>query len=347
MDSKKVVANATSEDYVGFTPVRHKYNLAEVDDDEFEDVDLRTLDIGTFLHGDEAQRREFAMELGAEMEKIGFAILSDPGADAALHEECSRAVVEYFNSVPVDEKLKFRARRVGACAQGYFPMKESSDRHLALVEGWTFCRRAFDLGEEQVNLAELWARPEFEPLFRRLVVQLERLVQPVMQCMLTYLGCDPHMYDEKLARTAFIMRFNHYPPVTQEDDETGAGRLPGHSDVSLFTLLPAPQVEGLQVLNQQTGKWIRVKAPPGSVILNTGDYMTRITNDRIPSTTHRVSKPRDPAHRAGPRTSFPLIVVLRDEDVMEVLPSAGAPKYEPITMHDFHTASVKKFLRNV
>ena len=34
-----------------------------------------------------------------------------------------------------------------------------------------------------------------------------------------------------------------------------------------------------------------MNAPPGSIIINTGDYMQRITNDRLPSTTHRVGKP--------------------------------------------------------
>jgi isopenicillin N synthase-like dioxygenase len=34
-----------------------------------------------------------------------------------------------------------------------------------------------------------------------------------------------------------------------------------------------------------------MKAPPGSIIINTGDYMQRITTTGLPSTTHRVGKP--------------------------------------------------------
>jgi isopenicillin N synthase-like dioxygenase len=59
----------------------------------------------------------------------------------------------------------------------------------------------------------------------------------------------------------------------------------GHEDVDLFTFLPASRVEGLQVLNRANRKWIRLDAPRGSIILNTGDYMQRISND-ISSTTH-------------------------------------------------------------
>lgn len=57
-------------------------------------------------------------------------------------------------------------------------------------------------------------------------------------------------------------------------------------------------------------KWIRLTAPPGTIILNTGDYMQRITNDILPSTTHRVSKPRDPQLRSQTRVSFPMNVYL-------------------------------------
>ena len=72
-------------------------------------------------------------------------------------------------------------------------------------------------------------------------------------------------------------------------------------------------------------KWIRLDAPPGSLIINTGDYMQRITNDRLPSTTHRVGKPKDGSQREKARISFPMAV------------------YEPLRAITFHTRSTSKF----
>ena len=46
----------------------------------------------------------------------------------------------------LEEKLRYRAQRHGSVNQGYFPIKETSEIHPDLVEGWVFCRRAFDLG---------------------------------------------------------------------------------------------------------------------------------------------------------------------------------------------------------
>ena len=117
----------------------------------------------------------------------------------------------------------------------------------------------------------------------------------------------------------------------------------GHEDVDLFTFLPAPEQEGLQVLNRRNMKWIRLNAPPGSIILNTGDYMQLITNDRLPSTTHRVSPPLDPAAQPVPRVSFPMNVYVWEDEILEVLPGLGTPRYEPVSAIQFHTRITSKY----
>ena len=89
-------------------------------------------------------------------------------------------------------------------------------------------------------------------------------------------------------------------------------------------------------------KWVRLQAPRGTIVLNTGDYMQRISNDCFPSTTHRVSKPRDPTLRGQPRASFPFNVYLNEDDILEVLPGLGEPKYPPIKAITVHTRTTAK-----
>lgn len=98
-----------------------------------------------------------------------------------------------------------------------------------------------------------------------------------------------------------------------------------------------------QVLNRATMKWIRVQAPPGSIILNVGDYLQRITNDRYPSTTHRVAPPRDAAQCRCARTSVPLAVYLNEDVMLTCLPECGDAKYPPISAIDFHTGITAKY----
>ena len=164
-----------------------------------------------------------------------------------------------------------------------------------------------------------------------------------MQSILRYLGVDSNLYNKKLTGTNFGFRLNYYPPIAAEDDASGAGRMLGHEDVDLFTILPAQSVDGLQVLNRRNMKWIRLNAPKGSIVLNTGDYMQRITNDLLPSTTHRVSKPRNKTLNTKPRISFPMAVYVWEKEILEVLPNTGTPKYEPIEAETFHTRITSKY----
>ena len=341
--------NALNQEFKRYDQVRkaHTYRLAEDEADEFdEDYRIATLDLGRFLHGDEADRAEFAEAFGAALKEIGFAVLTGHGVDPALYDEMEKGVHELFASTSLDDKMRFRAERFGSVAQGYFPIEETSEIHPDLVEGWVWCRRAFDIPQQRetrFNPKDFWPRDRYEALFRRLVLAHEPLFKPIAQAMLQGLGCDPHLLDEKLTGTNFGLRLNYYPPMSEDQAKSGAGRLFGHEDVDLFTILPASKVDGLQVWNHRSGKWVRMKAPPGSIIINTGDYMQRISNDIYPSTTHRVGKPTDGSHLERARLSFPMAVYVWEDEILEVLPGLGEPKYEPVKAIVFHTRSTSKF----
>jgi isopenicillin N synthase-like dioxygenase len=341
MQTKEDGVRATNQDFIRYDQVekRQNYQLAEgLDSDQFDDeFQIRTVDIGRFLHGNDDDKRAFATQLGDALHEIGFAILVGHGVDPNVYAEAERRIEEIFTSLTLDEKMRFRAERFGSVNQGYFPIKETSNMHPDLVEGWVFCRRAFE------NTKSFWPMQEQAEFFRRIVAGHEKLILPVMQSLLMYLGCDAHLFDEKLTGTNFGLRLNYYPPVSDADDATGAARLLGHEDIDLFTFLPAPRVEGLQILNRRNMKWVRIAAPPGSIILNTGDYMQRISNDVFPSTTHRVSKPRDPRQRTATRVSFPMAVYLWENEMLEVLPCIANPKYPPVKAIQFHTSITRKF----
>ncbi len=336
-----------NQDYRRYEQVEkpQRYGLSENDSvDAYDDeAVIQVCDMQPFFTGGADGQRQFADQLGRAMADIGFAIVINHGVPRQLYEDTEQQVLRFFQTTPEAARQRYLARRHGSVNQGYFPVRETSQIHPDLVEGWVFCRRAFNLDQDPDFAADsFWPQPHFEPLFRRLIVAHEALILPLMQSMLRYLGCDPHCYDQRLASTNFGFRLNYYPPLDAGID-TGGGRMLGHEDVDLFTLLPAPTEEGLQVLNRATGKWIRLQAPPGSLIINTGDYMQRISNDRFPSTTHRVARPRDAAANQRPRVSFPMAIYVWEDEVLEVLPGLGAPRYEPITAQTFHTRITSKY----
>ena len=333
MPTKDDGIHARNQDFIRYEQVTkpQSYHLAEsAGEDQFDDeFQIRTCDM---------RSPDFTRQLGDALSEIGFAILEGHGVDPALYDEASDKVLEMFGRLSLEDKMRFRAQRYGSVNQGYFPIKETSNMHPDLVEGWVFCRRAFD-----AHARDFWPLPEYEQFFRKIVRAHEPLILPIMQSMLAYLGCDAHLYDRKLTGTNFGLRLNYYPPMSAEDEASGAARLLGHEDIDMFTFLPAPRTEGLQVLNRRNMKWIRLNAPRGSIILNTGDYMQRISNDRFPSTTHRVSKPRASAQRHEPRVSFPMAVYLWEDEMLEVLPCMADAKYPPVKAIEFHTSITSKF----
>jgi isopenicillin N synthase-like dioxygenase len=344
---------ALNRDFEKYDQVRkgHTYRLAESQADEFdEDYRIATLDFEPFLRGDTTDKARFAEDFANALSEIGFAVLTGHGVDPALYDDVHAGVADLFTTTPIEDKMRFRAERFGSVAQGYFPLEETSDIHPDLVEGWVWCRRAFDIPQHRprhdntpFRPEDYWPRREHEQLFRRLVLAHEPLFKPVAQAMFQGIGSDPHAYDAKLTETNFGLRLNYYPPMTGEQDRSGAGRLLGHEDVDLFTILPATRAEGLQVWNHRSGKWVRMRAPHGSIIINTGDYMQRITNDLLPSTTHRVGKPSDGSHLGAARVSFPMAVYVWENEMLEVLPGLGEPKYPPVKAIAFHTRSTSKF----
>ena len=314
------------------------YFHAEQASEEFEDdTQLEVISVRRLLSED-SQDATAALIRG--LSTIGFVYLSEHGIDPCLFEAAHRRTVEFFENTPEEEKQRFLAQRHGSVNQGYFPFKKTTGIHPDLVEGWVFATRAFNLADRpdvDETLVDFWPSLDDERFFRRLYTALEPLALPLMQSILRHFDCPTDLYDKKLENPLCAIRLNHYPALSQDDERLGAARLLGHEDVTLFTLLPASPVEGLQVLNHQTGRWIRLIPPAGTIILNAGDYLQRITNDTLRSSTHRVSPPREARLRGQPRTSCPLFVYLREEEMVEVLPGLENPHYEPIQALTFHT----------
>src|SRR5437016_2297413 len=132
------VESKLNQDYIRYEQVekRQTYHLAEDAREEFdEEFEVHTCDM---------RSPTFAREVGDALREIGFAILDGTGIDPTLYDEAEKKIVEMFERLTLDEKMRFRAQRHGSVNQGYFPIHETSKQHPDLVEGWVFCRRAFD-----------------------------------------------------------------------------------------------------------------------------------------------------------------------------------------------------------
>ncbi len=87
------------------------------------------------------------------------------------------------------------------------------------------------------------------------------------------------------------------------------------------------------------GNWRPVTPKPGELAVNIGDMLQRLTNNRLPSTTHRVVNPAS-ERRGHSRYSMPFFLHFRPDYLIETLPDcidAAHPNLypEPITADEY------------
>ena len=95
-------------------------------------------------------------------------------------------------------------------------------------------------------------------------------------------------------------------------------RAGAHEDINAITLLLGAEEAGLELLDRD-GRWLPVNPPPGALVVNIGDMLQRLTNHRLPSTTHRVVNP-PPERRGVARYSMPFFLHFAPDYLIRTLP---------------------------
>jgi isopenicillin N synthase-like dioxygenase len=297
------------------------------------------LDLSEFKSGDAVRKGNFVRQLGQAYEEIGFVAIKNHGLSDEISEELYEQVKLFF-ALPEDVKKKYEIPGL-AGQRGYTSFgKEHAKDHNAgdLKEFWQFGQHVKndvaqkDIYPRNVSVAEL---PSFNPLAMRVYRSLEETGGQMLRAIALYLGLDEFYFDDKIHNGNSILRAIHYPPITKDPGE--AVRSAEHEDINLITLLMGASAEGLQVLSRE-GKWVGVTALPEHLVVNVGDMLQRLTNNKLKSTTHRVVNP--PKEKwSEPRFSIPFFLHPIGEMDLSCLPnciSEENPKqYDDITAEEY------------
>lgn len=285
-------------------------------------------------------RDTFVAELGAGYREFGFCGFINHGIPDDLIEGAYDAFKALF-ALPGEVKEQYALLGKGG-ARGYtgFGVEQAKDNNVPdLKEFWHIGRETDGSNPfPDILLDNLWPAeaPELKDKGYALYDALDKLGGRILEAIALYLGLDQHWFDDKVNLGNSILRPIHYPPIL--DKETPAVRAAQHEDINLITLLIGSNEEGLQILTRDD-EWVPVTTIPGTIVVNIGDMLQRLTNHVLPSTTHRVINP--PGMKADqPRYSVPFFLHPNPDFLIKTLPGCASEdnpdRYpEPILSHDY------------
>ena len=279
----------------------------------------------------------FSEALGRSFARYGFAVISDHGLDQGRIDAAVGDAKAFF-ALPDEVKQRYRIEG-GAGQRGYTPFGVETAKgaeHFDLKEFWHVGREL--PSSHPSMLVNVW--PAEIAGFREhelwLYDALEGLGDKVLGAIARYLRLDPAFFVPTTRLGNSVLRLLHYPPVPFAGPNVRAG---AHEDINTITLLSLGAEEaGLEVLDRDGG-WLPINPPAGSVVCNIGDMLQRLTNDVLPSTTHRVVNP-PPERRGVARYSTPFFLHFAPDYLIETLPGCVTPERPnrypiPITANDY------------
>ncbi|MGY0503924.1 isopenicillin N synthase family dioxygenase [Luteimonas sp. e5] len=282
---------------------------------------IPTLDIRRFNQPTSASdRAAFVDELAATYREWGFAGIRGHGIEDAVVDAAYDSFQAFF-ALPEADKRRYHLPGLGG-ARGYTPFgieTAKGAQHHDLKEFWHIGREIpRDHPQAAVMPANVW--PQEVPAFREnglaLYRALDALGSQVLSALALSLGLAEDWFADKTDYGNSILRPIHYPPITTPDiPNVRAG---AHEDINLITLLVGASAAGLEVLSRK-GEWVPYTAEEGTIVVNIGDMLQRLTNHVYPSTTHRVTNPPGDEARQ-PRYSTPFFLHPNPDFVIDVLP---------------------------
>lgn len=258
-------------------------------------VNIPRLDLDDYIKGSPEQRKRFSDDIGKAFTDTGFVTIANHGMPQELIDELYTEVKAFF-SLPEDVKKKYEkpelAGQRGYTSKGKEKAKDSKTPDLK--EFWQRGQEVTDgdpVKEEYPDNIEVEERPGFNKVTREVYERLEYAGKHLLRAIAVYLNLPENYFDDKVTNGNSILRAIHYFPIEDPDSiPADAVRAGAHEDINLITLLIGASADGLEVLTRD-GQWYPVKAQVQDIVVNVGDMLQRLTNNKLKSTTHRVVNP--------------------------------------------------------
>ncbi|KAJ1282249.1 hypothetical protein BS78_03G037400 [Paspalum vaginatum] len=244
------------------------------------------------------------------------------------------AAVRAFNELPAAE----RAPLYGRAVEGGVNYSSNVDLYNSPAASWRDTIQIMLGPNRRPDLAD-----RIPPVCRDEVLEWEArstaVARALMELLSEGLGLGRTALEDASCCEGKVMACHYYPQCPEPERTMG---IVPHTDPGVLTVLAQDGIGGLQVKHQdEDGRtcWVDVKPVPGALVINVGDLLQIMSNEKYTSVEHRVVMNT----QEEPRVSIAVFFSpgKRGDSVFygplpELVSSENPPKYRNFTMSEFY-----------
>lgn len=291
---------------------------------------IPVLDLSDLPSGDPGVVAGLGLELRAALEDVGFFFLTNHGIP---WEQVQAVYAEARRLHALDPEVLLATVAMEKRSGGYLRLGGGTSyaSDIAGEVRTPNLNAAYFAHRGGYRAANKWPELDgFRPVIDAYMDACNALCQRLLPVLAASLDLPSGWFEPSFENPSVTLRMSHYPSLDYGEHDWG---LAPHTDSSIFTLLPANDVPGLEI-RPAGHDWIVPPALPQSYLVNSGDMLKRWTNQRFRSTAHRARNTS-----GTDRYAIPFFYGARDDALIEALPTCVGPgnpaRQEPITYGDY------------
>lgn len=301
---------------------------------------IPVLDLSHYTRGTAQERDRFVKAWGDGLVEFGFVSIVNHGVDDDLIRRTYRDAERLF-ALPAEVKRRYVIPDGGG-QRGYTPFGQEHAKNRKVGDLKEFWHVGRDLGpgnpRRSLYGANVWPSEldTFKANTLGLFDALDAAAATMLQALADFFTLPRTTFSDMARDGNSVLRIIHYPPL-KDMFIPGGVRAAEHEDINLITLLCESTSSGLELLTRQN-EWLAIDSVRGQIVVDSGDMLSRVTNEVIPSTTHRVVNPKS-TDDDQVRYSMPFFVHPYPECSLRILDACVTPerprKYPDITADEF------------